>query len=454
MAAVFLKTAQNTFLDFEERLGITQNGFLFDASPAIASAFSDTDNTLVTVSGRLWSGDIGLLLSGDDAAVRIFEGGSVRAFGTNGPNGSHAIVFEGANADLINKGIISSVDGVALIFDNVGGVIKNYGQISGNTVAIQAFSGLAAIDNAGLISGEDFSILATGLDARLRIRQFEDGILEGDVFLANAAVKSLLGHVIKGGTTSGEVTVQFDTGGGRDIFDVGLEDGSVSTVFGYTGNDLIRGASIAWGGEGDDSLLGVDSEGTSRGHTAYGEAGRDRITGYIEAYGGDDNDVLIGGSFATESAGGFASGGNGDDTISNFFNMQGGNGNDTIAMLDSFIGGRANGGNGDDLIIGGNNRDFIIGGSGDDQLFGNREIDTFRGNQGDDLIDGGDDSDFVIYAGVQADYSFTLESDGSVTVTDLNTSDGDEGTDTLIDIELVRFDGASSLGAIDIGDLI
>ena len=67
---------------------------------------------------------------------------------------------------------------------------------------------------------------------------------------------------------------------------------------------------------------------------------------------------------------------------------------------------------------------------------------TLAGGAGDNEIDGGPGTDTVEYAGNSVDYTVTRNPDGTLTVTDNNTGDGlDEGTDTLVSVERIRFLG-------------
>ncbi|HMN87544.1 MAG TPA: hypothetical protein PKA74_16375, partial [Bauldia sp.] len=65
--------------------------------------------------------------------------------------------------------------------------------------------------------------------------------------------------------------------------------------------------------------------------------------------------------------------------------------------------------------------------------------DTVTGGLGNDTIDGGDGIDTVVFSGNHADYTIVENPDGTVTVTDNNTGDGDDGTDTLSNIEKLQF---------------
>ncbi len=133
----------------------------------------------------------------------------------------------------------------------------------------------------------------------------------------------------------------------------------------------------------------------------------------IRARGGDD----------------IARAGAGDDTVS------GGSGDDLLM-------GEAGG----DLLSGANGGDSLSGGDGADTLLGGRDDDAVRGDAGDDLLDGGPGLDVAIYAGARSSYAVEVAQDGSVTVRGLNgTTDGvDEGTDTLLGIEALRFLGGGA----------
>ncbi|UIJ81771.1 calcium-binding protein [Rhizobium leguminosarum] len=86
------------------------------------------------------------------------------------------------------------------------------------------------------------------------------------------------------------------------------------------------------------------------------------------------------------------------------------------------------GGSGNDIIVGDSNANIIEGSGGNDIVYG---------GLGNDILDGGQgDSDQANYNGVASDYSLTRNADGSVTVVNATY-----GTDTLLDIELVKFSG-------------
>ena len=81
----------------------------------------------------------------------------------------------------------------------------------------------------------------------------------------------------------------------------------------------------------------------------------------------------------------------------------------------------------------------IIGSAGDDTFTGNSSNNVIKGGAGDDTIDGGaGTADYAVFSGNYADYTITGSS-GSYTVTDNDTSDGDDGTDTISNVEYFEF---------------
>ncbi|MGQ3047657.1 MAG: hypothetical protein ACT6Q8_19450 [Niveispirillum sp.] len=100
-----------------------------------------------------------------------------------------------------------------------------------------------------------------------------------------------------------------------------------------------------------------------------------------------------------------------------------------------------------ETLTGGSGNDYIRGNKGADSLSGAAGGDQFEGGQGNDTIDGGANGtdangypiiDMARYSGNFADYTVSF-SGGTITVTDNNTSDGDDGTDTLTSIEALSF---------------
>ncbi len=145
-----------------------------------------------------------------------------------------------------------------------------------------------------------------------------------------------------------------------------------------------------------------------------------------------------------------------DPRVAPGFTLTGGNGNDELNGLegpDTIYGNDGNdtldghqgddhieGGTGDDLLHGGTwGNDTLLGGTGNDTLDGGRYNDILIGGEGDDVILGGWGYDRLIYSGQSDDYSISMDPDGTITITDNNTLDGNNGTDTIYDIEIIEF---------------
>jgi serralysin len=70
--------------------------------------------------------------------------------------------------------------------------------------------------------------------------------------------------------------------------------------------------------------------------------------------------------------------------------------------------------------------------------------DTFNGGGGNDTLNGGTGTNTAIYSGLITDYGFTLNANGSVTVTDLRANSPD-GTDTDTNIQNYQFGNGAVL---------
>ena len=80
-----------------------------------------------------------------------------------------------------------------------------------------------------------------------------------------------------------------------------------------------------------------------------------------------------------------------------------------------------------------------MGGAGADMLTGNALANTFVGGAGNDVIDGGDGRDTGAYSGNQSSYTLTLSAQ-NMTLADRR---GTDGTDTLVNMELLTFGDAA-----------
>ena len=99
------------------------------------------------------------------------------------------------------------------------------------------------------------------------------------------------------------------------------------------------------------------------------------------------------------------------------------------------------GNSGNDTLVGNAGNDDLIGGAGNDRLTGGIGLDYFRGDAGNDRFDGGEGFDFNWWAKSQdfdtVDYRFGPTTGVNVSLATGKASDGQGGTDTLINIESV-----------------
>ena len=161
-------------------------------------------------------------------------------------------------------------------------------------------------------------------------------------------------------------------------------------IDGGDGDDLIRNAAMARGGEGNDTILGTTTgddtlDGGNGDDTLNGRDGNDLLTGGAgndKLIGGNGNDTLDGGS-----GNDYIQGGTGDDTAS------GGDGNDTVygeTGNDTLYGGAGDdyvaGGDGDDVITGGLGADKLLGGNGNDHLYADDQDLYANGGDGYDTL--------------------------------------------------------------------
>eukprot|EP00903_Cladosiphon_okamuranus_P001575 g1573.t1 len=239
-----------------------------------------------------------------------------------------------------------------------------------------------------------------------------DGSSSQETFEVSVADVAEAYQLEDGQTTFTDTGVAETTITGNDSADTITAHDDGSEIYSGAGDDTV------YGGKGEDRIL-------------YGE-GADIV------YGGGGNDFIddeVGTQPNTDAN--YLDGGEGNDTI------YGGGGDDTLI-----------GGEGNDMLAGENDDDTLEGGAGADNLYGGSGSDTLEGGAGNDYLDGGSDTDTAVYSGNFADYSITLNDNGSYTVTDLRNG-SPEGTDTVWNVENFRFaDGdvlAGDLIAEDIG---
>jgi Ca2+-binding RTX toxin-like protein len=92
---------------------------------------------------------------------------------------------------------------------------------------------------------------------------------------------------------------------------------------------------------------------------------------------------------------------------------------------------------GNDTLLGGGGGDYLFSGGGNDSIVSGGGNDTLAGGSGNDMLDAGAGHDIAVFTGNHADYTITLQGDGSVTVQD--SVGGRDGIDTLEGVESLQF---------------
>jgi Ca2+-binding RTX toxin-like protein len=184
--------------------------------------------------------------------------------------------------------------------------------------------------------------------------------------------------ILKGGAGSDA----FVGGAGNDTFNGGTGiDDLASYFFAPSSVQVDLAAGTATGGEGTDTLAGIDDlEGSAFDDSLTGDAGWNFF------YPGDGNDTVVGG-------------GDPRDRVDFFYSPSAvvvdltagtatGEGTDTLSGIGQVFGSRH-----DDTITGDTNANMLLGGPGNDTIFGEAGDDTLDGSDGTDSLDGGDGTD-------------------------------------------------------------
>jgi Ca2+-binding RTX toxin-like protein len=181
-----------------------------------------------------------------------------------------------------------------------------------------------------------------------------------------------------------------------------------------------------------------DFTGNALDNAITGGALDDKLTG------GDGDDVLDGGKGNDTLDGGLGNDTYILDSTGDVVVTDIGGSNDTIqtnALITGFVTGIESytyTGKANWTFTGDTNANTLIGGSGNDVLNGADGADTLKGGLGNDTLDGGAGDDTAVFSGLARDYHVVFGV-GTVTVQDLNAKDGNDGVDTLKNIEHVVF---------------
>lgn len=364
----------------------------------------------------------------------------------------------GNNIVWANAGndIITALDGNDILNGGAGNDVINAGAGDDTLTGAQGddtIDGGDGFDSAHYVGDfEDYSMTnvggvytvvdlvgTDGTDTLTNVEQlvFADGVYSNnvfrgangdDIFFATAAAEYHDGgagfDLVDFSTSTAGVNIDFINGTSTGGSAEGDTYSSIEHVIGSDFNDVIYGDNIAQTietGAGDDLVIaGIGDD------TIHAGDGNDTVSG------GDGNDTIYMGD-GNDRVGGF----DGDDTIyggAGTDEIYGLNGNDTLYGGDDrdFI----DGGDDDDEIYGEGGSDLITGGNGNDMIYGGLGDDFLHGGEGNDTIDGGDGFDRAFYFSSFWNFSINTFSNPIITVTD---QVGNDGTDTLIDVEVIHF---------------
>ena len=343
----------------------------------------------------------------------------------------------------------------------IGGIITVADSVTVNTTILNPLTtdftplSITALDDGGFVVTWDEVTATQG--GRIAGQKFtEDGFTSGSRFVANDTAAQFINMsdvaALPGG---GFVVVWNDTRAGTDDFDVYLQvfdhnsmkvGGNVRINTLASGNQGLPtvtamadgGFLVTWAfNRGDETgLEGSDIAGQYFDSEAR-PVGPVRVVGTSEANhlrGGSGNKRILG-----EGGDDTISGGDGIDTAifsgavqDLIVNMETGSVFDGLVGSDFIFGIEA--------VIGGEGNDIFIASSADETLDGDGGDDTFFGSGGDDTIEGRIGVDAAILDGDARGHTFTaLGPDGAITVTDTDATDGDDGSETLRDVESVVF---------------
>lgn len=197
----------------------------------------------------------------------------------------------------------------------------------------------------------------------------------------------------------------------------------MDTISGSSGNDTLTGTSAAeaiFGGDGNDTLTGGAGN-----DEIYGGKGTDTAS-YSGAYSNYKITALYEGKNNAFSGYSVAalSGTDGTDSVSS-----------DVEYL-KFSNGTYQLDSGSVIVPGGSaSADTLTGGDSAEQLLGYAGDDSITGGAGNDIIDGGVGTDTAVYTQASSKFTLSLTSTGAT----LSDSTGVEGTDTLSNVEKLKF---------------
>lgn len=295
-------------------------------------------------------------------------------------------------------------------------------------------------------------ILIGGLGDDTYILDDTDAVVEAEgegTDTVRASVSHALGNHVENLVLTGSADIDGNGNSGDNIITGNSGDntldgeGGSDTLIGKTGDDTyIIGA--------EDTVVETENQGTDTIRTGFSYTLGDHLenlvlTGAsnIDGAGNTDDNALTGntGDNTLDAGGGndTLDGGAGTDILI------GGLGNDTYVLNDLDTITEADD-EGTDTVrsslsytLGSNLEHLVLTGSANINGTGNNAGNVITGNAGDNVLDGDVGNDTALYLHSAAGYRIDYLSNGDIEVVDINTVNGDTGTDRLVNIESVWF---------------
>jgi VCBS repeat-containing protein len=305
-------------------------------------------------------------------------------------------------ADTLNVAALSAIganNGIALTLGAAAGAITKVGGAAlAAGLAVTQANFEAVIGGAG-----DDSLTGDGQANRL------EGAGGNDSLAGMAGADTILGGAGEDSIIGGEGADDLQGGEGADTFVIAASSD-------YAAGEIIDGGedtpdtgvidTIRFDGTGTDTLtLSATEDDVKNVERIVLTADGDLDAGGLLVSGGQTEGFRIDATSASAAANA----------------ITGSKGADTIYA-----------GLGDDTVNGGQGADSVFGEAGADVLHGNDGDDTLTGGLGNDIITGGAGTDRADYADVWSKYDISFDIfTGTVTIIDEDTTNGDEGTDTV-----------------------
>ncbi|HEU5019698.1 MAG TPA: calcium-binding protein, partial [Pseudolabrys sp.] len=294
-------------------------------------------------------------------------------------------------------------------------------------------------DSLAGVGGDDFLDGGSGADSM-------EGGAGNDTYFVDNAGDTII-ESAGGGTDRLAANISYVLTSGSPIERLEAVTLASTDALDYTGNEF---GQLITGNNGVNILRG--------------DGGDDRL----EAYGGNDfldggtgNDTMFGGlgndTYYVDSSGDIVleDAGQGSDRIATSvsYTLAAGVSVENLEAITQSATTPINltGNEFDNILVGNDGANILQSGGGNDTIFCFGGDDAISGGSGNDLIDGGAGSDRFVVNGPAEGYKITTTST-NIIIQDTDPSNGDDGTDTLVNVEQIQFGGVVS-GPGPAGDL-